>query len=92
MRPLISPYYYQYHPSVNSMGYMYNQIGCQFLICESCFLTATIFKGLDKNNDCYRTKLKTCPICSSKNISIISLSTNEDNSSTKCTQSRLKCT
>ena len=39
---------YHRHPSMNQMGHIYNQIGCQFLICESCFLTATIFKRQDK--------------------------------------------
>ena len=86
MHYLHSSYYH--HPSVNQIGHMYNQIGCQFLICESCFLTATIFKRLDKSNDHHRSNIRTCPICYSKNISIISLSTNEDNhSNRKCTYS-----
>ena len=74
--------------SMNQTGHMYNQICYQFLICESCFLTATICKRLDKSNDYHRTNIRTCPVCSSKNISIISLSTNEDNSNTKCTYSQ----
>jgi hypothetical protein len=86
MHYLPSSYYHP--PSMNQIGNMYNQIGCQFLICESCFLTATIFKRLDKSNNYHRTNIRTCPICYSKNISIISLSTNEDNhNNTKCTYS-----
>jgi hypothetical protein len=70
---------------MNQIGHMYNQIGYQFLICESCFLTATIFRRVD--NDYHKTNIRTCPVCSSKNISVISLSTKEDNhNNTKCTQ------
>ena len=42
MHSITSSYYD--HTSMNQMDRMYNQIGCQFLICESCFLTATILK------------------------------------------------
>jgi hypothetical protein len=36
--------------SMNRSDHIYNETGCQFLICESCLLTATIFKRLDKSN------------------------------------------
>ena len=40
MHPLTSPYYHS--SSMNRRGHVYNEIGCQFLICESCFWTTTI--------------------------------------------------
>ena len=68
---------------MNQSSHIYNDVACRLLVCESCFCTATIFnltKKLDENNQ-HRTAINSCPICSSNNISIISISTNDDNNS-----------
>jgi hypothetical protein len=68
------------YSSNNQISHIYNNIHCQFLICESCFWTATILnlvKKWDKNNR-HRTALSSCPMCSSKNISMISILTYND--------------
>lgn len=72
--------YSSFYSSMNQSGDMNNNISCQFVICESCFWTATVFnlnKKWDKNSP-RRTTVNTCPMCSSKNISIISISTHDD--------------
>lgn len=64
------------YSSNNQISHIYNNIHCQFVICESCFWTATIFnlvKERDKNNNVHRKTLSSCPMCSSKKTSIISI-------------------
>jgi hypothetical protein len=51
-------------------------INCNFVICQQCFWSATIFnlvKKQNKNNNEYNRNINNCPMCSSKNISIISI-------------------
>jgi ribosomal protein S27E len=45
----------------------YDDIDCQFVVCQKCYWTATIFKK--RNNQ----TIITCPICSAKNISAYSV-------------------
>jgi hypothetical protein len=51
----------------------YNTPARQFVLCESCFWSATIFKSTQKNVHIYNS----CPVCSSDSISLIPL-TNDD--------------
>ena len=71
------------YSSDDQNGYIFKNIDCQFLICESCFWTATIFnldRKWDKNSKRTRNAPSRCPMCLSTNISIISLSTYNDDS------------
>ena len=65
----------------SSERWIYKGIDCQFAICETCFWSATLFKSIERHNKNNNNKEKeiihTCPICSSNNISLISLA-NDD--------------
>jgi len=57
-------------------SWMYNDIDCQFAICKACFWSATVFKSAEqhnKNNKSDQGIFHTCPICSSSNISLITI-------------------
>ena len=58
-------------------SWMYNDIDCQFAICETCFWSATVFKCAEQqntnNNNSDKGILHCCPICSSSNISLIAI-------------------
>lgn len=41
----------------------------QFLLCETCFWSATIIKLIQKN----ATIINSCPVCSNSNIAVIPL-------------------
>ncbi len=57
------------HYSVNSqIGSSYVS-GRQFLLCETCFWSATIIKLIQKN----ATIINSCPVCSNSNIAVIPL-------------------
>jgi hypothetical protein len=45
----------------------------QFVLCESCFWSATIFKSTQNNVQI----INSCPICSNDNISLIPLANDE---------------
>ena len=55
----------------------YDDIDCHFIICQTCFWTATMFNSHKKGNS-QNTTMSACPICSSKNISICSIRINDD--------------
>jgi hypothetical protein len=63
-------------------NWTYNNIDCYFAICETCFWTATIFNSVKKWNkygdNSHKRSISTCPICSSKNISMISIPIHEN--------------
>jgi hypothetical protein len=55
-----------------------NNIGYYFAICETCFWTATIFIQLKNRTNMiilvsHKRSIITCPIYSSKNISMVSI-------------------
>ena len=56
-----------------------NNTDCYFAICKTCFWTATIFNSVKKwnkyDNNSHKRSIRTCPLCSSKNISMISIPT-----------------
>jgi len=58
-------------------SWIYNDIDCQFAICEKCFWSATVFRSAERRNtnNINRDKriLHSCPICSSGNISLIAI-------------------
>ena len=58
-------------------SWMYNDIDCQFAICETCFWSATVFKSAEQqntnNNNSDKGIFHTCPMCSSSNISLITI-------------------
>jgi hypothetical protein len=59
-----------------------NNIDYHFAICETCFWTATIFNSVKKrnkyDNTSHKRSISTYPICSSKNISMISIPIHEN--------------
>ncbi|MGC2683328.1 MAG: hypothetical protein WA323_15815, partial [Candidatus Nitrosopolaris sp.] len=61
------------HYSVNSQIESSYISARQFLLCETCFWSASIFKSTQKN----ATIINFCPVCSNSNISVIPL-TNDD--------------
>ena len=52
-------------------SWTYDNIDCQFVICETCFWNATIFKFSEKQNR--RCHIHSCPLCSSNNIYLITI-------------------
>jgi hypothetical protein len=61
--------YYSVSPLVKST----NASDRQFALCESCFWSATILRSGGKNVHL----ISSCPICSSDNISLIPLASDE---------------
>lgn len=57
------------HYSVNSQIESSYISARQFLLCETCFWTATIFKSTQKD----ATIINSCPVCSSDNVATIPL-------------------
>jgi hypothetical protein len=51
----------------------YEDIDCQFVVCQKCYWTATVFNK--RNNQA----IKTCPICCVKNISAYSILIHDNN-------------
>ena len=51
----------------------YNTPARQFVLCESCFWSATIFESTQKQVQIYNS----CPVCSKSNISLIPLANDE---------------
>jgi hypothetical protein len=61
---------YSFNPQVESSYYTPAR---QFVLCESCFWSATIFNPKQKNVQINNS----CPVCSSSNISLIPLANDE---------------
>ena len=61
------------HYSVNSQIESSYVSDRQFLLCETCFWSATIIRSTQKN----AIIINCCPVCSNSNISVIPL-TNDD--------------
>ena len=61
---------YSLTPQVESS---YNTPARQFVLCESCFWSATIFESTQKQIQIYNS----CPVCSKSNISLIPLANDE---------------
>jgi formate dehydrogenase maturation protein FdhE len=55
---------------------VYDKIGCQFVVCETCLWSATVFRSVERQRMNNNGKIQACPICSGENISLISI-TNE---------------
>ena len=65
--------------SSSTESWMYNDIDCQFAICETCFWSATVFKSAEQhdtnNNNSGKGIFRICPICAGSNISVITFAT-----------------
>jgi hypothetical protein len=61
-----------------------NNIDCYFAICETCFWTATIFNSVKNDDNSDKRSISTCPICSSKDISMISIPIHGNDANLKC--------
>jgi hypothetical protein len=61
------------HYSINSQIEISDVSARKFLLCETCFWSATIFKPTRKA----ATIINSCPVCSNSNISIIPLTNDE---------------
>ena len=63
------------HPITHSsliQSWIYNNINCNFVICQRCFWCATVFNVVrkqSKNNSGNNKDINNCHMCSSKNIS-----------------------
>lgn len=62
------------HPGTLIQSSVNDNICCQFVVCETCLWSATIFRYVVKQNN--NGNFQTCPICSVPNILLISI-TNE---------------
>jgi hypothetical protein len=56
----------------------YEDIDCQFVVCQNCFWAATIFNSAKKVNS-QNKSIKICPICSADNISMYPIFTRLEN-------------
>ena len=52
-------------------NWTYDNIDCQFIICEACFWHATIYRFSGQHDMNY--PIRSCPLCSSNNIYIITI-------------------
>jgi hypothetical protein len=56
---------------------VYDNISCQFVICETCLWSVTVFTSEERQRINNNANILACPICSGGNISLISI-TNDD--------------
>jgi hypothetical protein len=52
---------------------VYDNIGCQFVICETCLWSVTVFRSVERQRININGHIQACPICSRGNISLISI-------------------
>jgi formate dehydrogenase maturation protein FdhE len=52
---------------------VYNNIGCQFVVCETCLSSVTVFRSVERQRIKNNGNIQVCPICSGANISLISI-------------------
>jgi hypothetical protein len=50
-----------------------NNIGCQFVICETCLWSVTVFRSVERQRIKNNGNIQACPICSGGNILLISI-------------------
>ena len=56
---------------------VYDNIGCQFVVCQTCLWSVTVFRSEERQRINNNGNIQACPICSGGNISLISI-TNDD--------------
>ena len=69
------------HNNSPTETWTYSSSEYQFAICKICFWSATVFKsGIqdNKNKKSDNNMIHTCPLCSSNNISLISIANDID--------------
>jgi len=54
-------------------GSVNDDIGCQFVVCETCLWSVTIFRYVKRQKINNNGNIQTCPICSAPNTSLISI-------------------
>jgi hypothetical protein len=52
---------------------VYNNIGCQFVICETCLRSVTVFRSVERQRIKNNGNIQACPICSGGNVLLISI-------------------
>ena len=54
---------------------VFDNIDCQFVVCETCLWSVTVFRLVERQRINDNRNLQACPICSGGNISLISITT-----------------
>lgn len=52
---------------------IYDNIHCQFVVCQTCLWSVTVFKLVERQRINNNGIIQDCPICSGGNISLISI-------------------
>jgi hypothetical protein len=52
---------------------IYDNIGCQFVVCETCLWSVTVFRSVERQRINNNGNIQACPMCSGGNISLISI-------------------
>ncbi len=52
---------------------VYNNIGCQFVVCETCLWNVTVFRSVGRQRIKNNGNIQACPICPCGNVSLISI-------------------
>ena len=52
---------------------VYDNIGCQFVVCETCLWNVTVFRSVERQRIKNNGNIQACPICSGGNVSLISI-------------------
>jgi len=50
-----------------------NNIGCEFVVCETCLWSVTVFRSVERQRIENNGNIQDCPSCSGGNISLISI-------------------
>ena len=52
---------------------VYDNISCQFVVCETCLWNVTVFRSVERQRIKNNGNIQACPICSCGNVSLISI-------------------
>jgi len=52
---------------------VYEKIGCQFVVCETCLWSVTVLRSVERQRINNIGIIQSCPICSGGDMSLISI-------------------
>jgi len=52
---------------------VYENIGCQFVVCEPCLCSVTVLRSVERQRINNNGIIQACPICSGGDMSLISI-------------------
>jgi hypothetical protein len=61
------------HAGTLIQSLVYDNIGCQFVVCETCLWNVTVFRSVERQRIKNNGNIQACPICSCGNVSLISI-------------------